>query len=423
MPAYRKPTAVVLTTEGVFYDNGQRGPLRISLGDDVRLTEVLRGAEQLFSGGEGVIIIDATLAQAQASIGELVATQPEWKFPTLRSWTTFTRAYTNGTGTMIHLGLWGELERDPGPLLEGTQGAADSASRLGRYRVATGHPWRYTAGVSGCVGLRSWHTRPGPGQQPLWQHDGPRGVVGAGPLIWRASEQPDAGPVHVWDINAMYLAGLKNAALAWGKLEQTGARGFDATAAGWWEIDALGIPSELYDGKARPPVVGARRIMRGSVWVSTPTAKLLEESGAHLDVLDSWTNDNASTIGRTYAERLISARAGMLGPLGPGVEFAIKRTYAELVGMIARPGGSIHRPDWAATIMDLSRANMLRRVFRAGQGTGVWPVAVQTDAVYYVTRDPALVGTALGLGTGSGMFKNAGMLTVAEYRAKFGGMA
>lgn len=419
MPAYRKPSAVVVSTEGVFYDNGTQGSNGPALGDQVDLIDVLRGAEQLFMGGEGVVLIDATQQQALPSMGRVAATT-EWKCKELRSWSTFTREYpTRNQRTMIHLGLWGDLQRDPGPLLEGSSGPADRAWRLGRYRAATGHPWRYTAGVSGCTGLRETNRRPGPGQQPLWQHAGPKGILGAGPLIWRAAQQPAEGTIHGWDVNAMYLGGLKNARLAWGTLKHTKARGFDEADAGWWELDALGIPAELYDGKERPPMVPSVRIHKGTVWVSTPTAKLLEGSGAHLDVLDSWTCPNVQTIGRVYAERLMAARTGMIGPLG-NAEFAIKRTYAELVGMIARPGGSIYRPDWAATIMDLSRANMLRRVYRVGEQLGIWPVAVQTDAVYYANVDPAVVGTALGLGPGVGMFKNAGTLTVDEYRAKYG---
>lgn len=421
MPGYRKPTALVLTEQGVFYDNGQQGPRPIPLGNELRLTEVLRGAEQLFMGGEGVVIVDATLAEAEQSLPELVGNS-EWNFKQLRPWTTMTRAYANSTGTVIHLGLWKDMEHNAGPLLQGTQGPADTAARFGRYYHATGHHWRYTAGVSGCYGVRMRHTRQGPGAQPLWRFEGPKGVLGAGPLNWTASEQPDAGNVHVWDVNAMYLAGLKNAHLAWGSLKHRGSVGFDESEAGWWEIDMLGVPDDLYDGKVRPPMVFARRAHKGTMWVSTPTAKLLQESGAHLDVLDSWTCANTSTIGRTYAERLISARSGMLGPLGPGVEWAVKRTYAELVGMMAREGGSIHRPDWAATIMDLSRANMLRRVYRVGDRLGVWPIAIKTDAVYYsdqTTVAPAVIGTALGMGPGAGMFKSQPTLTVEQYREKF----
>lgn len=428
MPAYRKPTAVVVSRDGVFYDHGGRGPLTIGLGPELRLTEVLRGAEQLFMGGEGVVMVDATLAEAEASLPELVGNS-EWKFKSLRPWTTLARGYANRTGTVIHLGLWGEVVKNPGPLFEQTQGPADVAHRLGRYHQVTGHHWRATAGVSGCYGLRSRHTRPGPGAQPLWKSPGPKGILGAGPLIWLAAEQPVTPPlfgwsdeVHPFDVNAMYLGGLKNASLAWGALQETGDIGFHDKKAGWWEIDVAGIPAELYDGKVMPPLFPAVRIHHGAVWLSTETVKLCADMGSHIDVLNSWTSDNVETIGRSYAERLISARAGMLGPLGPGVDFALKRTYAELVGMMAREGGSIERSDWAATVMDLSRANMLRRVYRVGRQLGAWPVAIRTDAVYYARTDqmdPTVVATALGIGTGVGMFKKMPVLTVADYRAKF----
>jgi len=414
MPAYRKPHAVVLTGEGVFYSNEQRGDLRIGLGDALNLAEVMRGAEQLFMGGEGVVMVDATVEQAARTLPELGAT--EWKFTELRAWTTLTRDYTNGQRTVIHLGLSGSVADNPGALLNGAEGPADVAWRLGRYHDLTGHAWRYTAGVSGCFGLRQRWQHPDPGKQPLWRSAGPRGVMGQGPMVWNAAEQPAEGTVDSWDVNAMYLGGIKNARVAWSELKPTGARGFDAGVAGWWEIDVATVPGELWDGKVRPPLFWARRVIKGTTWLSTERAKLVEQLTGTIDVVDSWTCDNTEAIGRGYAERLASVRTGMLGPMGPAAR-GVKRTWAELVGMVAREGGSIHRPDWSAAWMDLSCANMLRRVFRVGDQLGVWPVAIRTDAVHYANADVPVLGTALGMGDGVGLFKKERTLTVDQYRA------
>jgi hypothetical protein len=279
----------------------------------------------------------------------------------------------------------------------------------------TGHHWRYTAGVSGCYGIRTWY--PHNNRQPLWKHAGP-GILGQGPTVWSAADQPTSGDVHSWDVNAMYLGGLKNARVAWSGLDHTGPQGFDPALPGWWEIDVATIPGELWDGKIRPPLFYDRHVVKGAVRLSTERVKRIAEQVGSIDVLDSWTCPNSEPVGRRYAERLIAARAGDLGPMGMAGR-AVKATYSELVGMVAREGGSIWRPDWAATWMDLSAMNMMRRVDRVGEQLGQWPIAVRTDAVYYATDDPDLIGTALGVGTGVGKFKKQETLTADAYRAKF----
>jgi hypothetical protein len=409
--AYPTPRAVVLTSAGVFYDNGRRHPLsaRLDLND---LGAVLTGAAMAFRGGEGVIIIDAPMPTS-APAG--------WKYSELKPWTTFT-----GNASVIHVGWLPELDSTNklGPLLEGHQGPADLASRLGRYHQLVGVAWRYTAGVSGCAALRARFTDTKQGSQPLWRHKLPAGLRGAGPLVWRGKDQPEQGApgsVHVFDINAMYLAGMKNAQLAWGPLVRYSG-GFDHRFPGFWELATASLPAELLDGTKRPPVV-ADRLRKGSVWVTTPVAKYLGEVTS-LDVLDAWISENPQTIARPLAERWIAARQGDFGPLGP-VAPALKRTYTETVGMVAREGGSIQRIDWSATWGDLARTNMLRRVDRVGERFGLWPVAVQTDAVYYVQPSPGDPGRVtlaevLGEGTAPGTFKYEGALTVDQYRAKLG---
>ena len=150
-------------------------------------------------------------------------------------------------------------------------------------------------------------------------------------------------------------------------------------------------------------------------------AKLISEHISTLDVLDAYVCENSAPIARVFAERLMSARRGDLGPVGP-TQPALKRTYAEVVGMIARKDGSISRTDWAATWQDTARANMLRRAEKVGKALGLWPVAVQTDALYYAAPAGAgpeiLVVEHLGVGSAPGLFKYQGALTVAEYRDK-----
>lgn len=408
MPEYPKPNAVVLTADGVFYSNGHRGPLTV---DPTDLGAVLQGASRVFRDGEGVIVIDAPMpTDAPALDG--------WNYTAIRPWTTFT-----GHGAIVHLGWLPEVQQAPGPLLGGFKTAEDIAWRLGRYHNLVGAPWRFTAGVSGCAALRSRYTDPRPGRQPLWQHQGPKGIRGAGPLIWTGQTPPEGAPgvVVMLDINGQYLAALKNARLAWGALENTGSCAFDPAWAGYWELSAEQIPHVLLDGKIRPPVIRQTRIHKGGLWVTTPVAKYLTDLLGSIDVLDSWTCKNAASITRTFAERLATVRAGDLGPMGP-TEPAIKRTYTDMVGMMARPGGSIYRADWHCSVVDLARVNFLRRLDKidAAELPGMSLVEVRTDAAFYHLTDPKvgqLLVHAAVTGTGPGTFKNPRTFTVAEYRA------
>ena len=418
MPAYRTETAVVLSTEGVYYGSGLYHPLsgHVDLGN---LPAVLEGAGRVFNDHEGVCMIDVDQDTARKSLGNL----PDgWRAPgELRDWTTFVRSQTR---TIVHVGL---MRSDRlGPLLEGHQGPADVAWRLGRYQALTGTPWRISAGVSACAALRDQYNDPRPGRQPLWRYQPPRQCRSVGPLIWRAPQQPDPddpGTVMVYDVNAQYLAALKNVKVGWGALEQQGiATVFDPKQPGFWEIDVASIPRELYDGQTRPPLFPASYIHKGAVWLSTDVVKAVGEyiGPGSIDVMDAYVSDNPAPITRKYAERLTAARAGDLGPLGPA-SFAIKRSYAELIGMMAREGGSIDRRDWAAGGIDLARCNLLRRLQRAYGLPGVRLLATQTDAAYFLchgTEWRDKLPMAIGVGSGPGTFRFVESLTVAEYRAK-----
>src|ERR1700754_2318242 len=416
MADYPTPKAIVLTPAGVFYDTGRTHPVSgaLNLGN---LRHVLAGAESAFrQTGGGVMIVDTPMPTPD-NVPELDG----WTFTTIKAWTTFVSA-----DAVIPLGFLPDVMKTPGPLLHGHQGPADIAYRLGRYQELVGVPWRYTAGVSASAYVRDRYTDPRPGAQPLWRHEGPKGIRGAGPLIWRAAELPDRAdprPVAMFDINAMFLAALGNARLAWGALQHTGPCAFDPSWPGYWEIDAADIPAELIDGKTRPPIIRAQRVSRGAVWLTTPTAKYLADLVGSITVVDSWTSANGQTVLRPFADRLKQVRAGQWGHVGK-LDTAIKRSYSELVGLMARAGGSIYRPDWSNAVADLARANFMRRLDRAFDLTGIRPFEVRTDAAYFLIKPdeidgmPAWLGTALGVGTGPGTFKKPVLSTVAEHEAK-----
>jgi hypothetical protein len=417
--AYRTVRAVVLNQDGVSYDNGWQHPLNpaVKLND---LGMVLAGAARALQLGEGVVIIDTPMSTLDMS------GMDAWRFTLLRPWTTFTRP----DGAVLHVGLLPDLKRH-GALLDGSCDGADMAQRLGAYNRLVGVPWRYTAGVSGCAALRAAYANQAKAEdQPLWLYRGPRGMRGAGPLIWESPQQPAGdtrGEVHAFDVNAMFLAAMKNASLAWGRLSPYSGL-FDPRYPGWWEIEAADVPAELYDGKTRPPVFPASHIHKGSAVLSTPVVKYLGELGVHPGILTATVSQNPHPVSRRVAETWIKARAELTDRHSdPGDRErllpSIKATYTETVGMVAREGGSIWRPDWSATWSDLARMNMLRRLDRAAH-VGYRPLRVRTDAAYFLCtadHDLSVIADRLGIGTAPGTFKLEKSLTVPEYVALLAG--
>jgi len=425
---YPTGNAAVLTDAGVFYGNTQQGQHHLTLGERTNLFTILEGAARAFHNEEGVVLVQTSVAELERGATtqpgrDLESLDKVWKFTALRPWTTFVR---RSDRTILHVGMLGDIKESPGPLLKGAQNEQDMAWRLARYHQLTGASWRATAGVSACAAIRDRYTDPRKGYQPLWHLNEPgiKGLRAAGPLHWQAlvgQPEPGApGAVHVWDVNAMYLAGLRNAEVAWGPLVRTGPTLFDPKWPGWWEIDVAHVPAELYDGKTRPPVFPTTSIHKRTAWLTTPVVKYLADLECQPDVLDSWTCDNPHPVFRAYAEKLMAARLGQLGPIGTCGP-ALKRTYAEAVGMMARDGGSIQRVDWAATGIDLSRVNFLRRLAKLNV-TGARIVRISVDAVYVYCSGEVkdMVGSALGVGDGAGTFKYQEGYTVNAYLAKFG---
>lgn len=424
--SYRNARVVVLDTAGAHYGSGDHQPLPNGF-DLTDLPRVLAGARATIGiGGEGVVCIDGVTLDQLA--GRAV---PGWSYTELRPWTTYIRTEDGGAETIVHVGILpAARDHKPGPLVPAAHSSRDLAMLLDRYHHLTGSPWHTTSGVSGVGALRSRYTSPVRGAQPLWRFKLPAGyerVRGLGNMYWNTHELPAGATGYLMyvDVHAAYVGGMRNAAVAWGELRETGTIAFDWKKPGYWQINAHRIPDELLDDWHRPPVIPPRLIRNGAVWVTTPVARYLQrEGGVDIEVLDSLTSDNGQAVARSYAERLNSVRMGMLGEVPEPVSVAVKQTYAQMVGMCAKQGGRIHRVDWVHHWQDQTRMNMLRRFDRAHELLGLWPVRVVSDAAYYLwpTRNVSELLSALGAGHGAGLFHwvPEKSLTVQEYREKFG---
>lgn len=345
------------------------------------------------------------------------------------AWSTYVHDVTGETLHVVdldQLAAW-----NPSAWLLGHEPAA-LAVKLAAYNHATGTAYRATPGVTGCALVRRLHaeaaerkaaSRKGAAGQPFWRYDRhPIGLAPMGDLKWTADSTPTSGYVAQFDTRAAYLAAASAAMLAWSPLRHTGSRMFDPAAAGYWQVYAADLP-DLHDG--RPFVVDPTRVgSDGTVWLTTPVMDYLCSRGSNPDVLDSHTCDQAGRYLRPWAETI---RDGLAAATDPDVVDALKATYRETVGMFNRPGGSVHRPDWWATIIDMARVNLLRKVDKAYKAAGVYPVRVYVDAVYYHADHldqlaaVAALPTGLGVDTAGrqiGKLRPVAQWTADEYAAR-----
>lgn len=430
--------AAVITPGRVFYGNGETAELPPGVERSFDL--ILMGTIGRFHDQACIVVDGVDPAAMQPIIGRRAE---GWTAPgdTGRgAWTTFTRGdrlvMVGIRAAMAakhqHFTLFGP-DTDPGA----------TAMLLDRYHQVAGLAWRGNPAMTSVALMRStW----GNGlKEPLWcTRETPAGY--AGPLIWSRdlnAWERDWGWVHTFDANGAYLGAAGNAELAWGPLHHEGPQAFDPKAPGYWKIR----PSdELLDWPTRPPFpvdheappLLPKLAKDGTCEVTTPYGQLLAELGG-FEVVDSYTARAAVRssgnglhpagvrILRKWSEALRDARTAVeswpAGGLRDGVLSAVKHTYTDTVGFIAPTragtGRRVQRHDWSHTTIDLWRATMLRKIILVWRTQGVWPVAVNVDAVSYAdsVENPRTLATAIGVRPGLGGWKHTATVSTSEWPA------
>lgn len=335
----------------------------------------------------------------------------------------------------LHIGILDALAQRP-RLFDPYAPALTIGGRLARFHELLGVPYRATPGVVGCALVRDWHTRAAAVRQgiraqahrsdavvdqPFWRWDDIDGNLtnaGAGELRWQRDptpdelvEQPTGQPmyVHHFDVRGQYLAALSAVDLAYSPLRPTGANPWEPSAAGYWQVRLLGAAPRL-------PMPIVKTDPNGLAWLTAPAMHTLNDWRIPFQVLDSYTCARTSRLMRQPAERIRDA----LSKVGEdkAMRATIKATYAELVGMIGRPGGSIYRRDWHHHIIDHARRLMLLKIQRVYRERRLWPLRVDVDSVWYATpwRTPGEdLLTFLGVGGLVGNFRHVGTAPLSEY--------
>ena len=341
-------------------------------------------------------------------------------------WVTF----THHDRPTVHLGIVSHIKIESDQLVDPTDGPRVMAELLAKYQSATGVAWRATAGVTGIQLIRALWDRPvktpkgvRARKQPLWIEHTDQTMTGAGDILWR--RKPSPGPLVVrYDLRMAYGAAAGVAELPSNRLEHTGPCDFDPLVGGYWRIIVPASAWWARNNADQPPVINPGRMLGNrTAWVTTPLLTWLYELDHHPEVIDSWTTDTCGRILRGWYEQLRTARIECAD--SPRLSAAVKATVNAAVGMMRSGRGRIQRRIWADTIIDLSRANLLRKLTAGHAATGLWPFRVEHDSAWYVVpgpvvgteTDPGPLSAAVGVSPQMGRFRIEDVWPMGEYLA------
>lgn len=300
------------------------------------------------------------------------------------------------------------------------------------FRDALGCEWRRSPGSTGLRLLRTLHSGAHatrlelPAAPPPPATDG--SVTGAGPRIWtRAAKLAErSGYLHSYDVNGQYLAACSSLPLgvgAWQRINRPqlpGLREKTPLWPGYYFVRA----SETALGGACPSILTDDT----GVWVTAPTLALLRESRAAHHVAECYVWPQSHRYLEPWYKALREARNRLCAQ--PLALDALKGLYRHGIAWLEsakwdRAEDTLYRPDWAQHVRALAWANLVRTLRRVATNYGVYPLAVGSDCVYYVTASPDplaapwLAEDGLRLSSKLGQFKvkDAGvpMAEVAEY--------
>lgn len=264
------------------------------------------------------------------------------------------------------------------------------------FRASVGIDWRRSPGATGTRLLRALHSGPHATRLELPGDPPPPAIEGltrdTGHLYWTRAVSPDEQGyyLHSFDVNGQYLAACSSLALGVGQwVHHTRTELPEKPAlwpAGYFKVKR----AEKAKNGPYPPIVEED----AAPWVTTPTLRLLREQGAMLHIVESYTWAQSKRYLEPWYKTLREARTKCSDPTA---REAIKGLYRHGIAWFEsqkwdRSDDALYRPDWAQQVRAQARANVLRTVYRVGQNFDLWPLAVGSDCVYYLTPTPEPTG-------------------------------
>ncbi len=244
-------------------------------------------------------------------------------------------------------------------------------------------------------------------------------------LLWSrplTKEERCCGWLHRYDKNNAYVGAASSVNLGAGEYQYQAYPRFDAKAPGLWHIILDG--QSQFNGCDLPHPTGARK----DSWQHTATVQLACDLGYQVTILEAVYFQEYHQTLRPWYELISQARQRLRTPgafkhsQAQGVAYeALKNIYTSSLGKLAEQaraekGDPLYRPDWWFGIVALSRARMFMKMAELAR-VGYRPVAVHTDALYFVSREADPVRAVPGLVTeeqGIGKFKHVDSFRLAD---------
>lgn len=402
------PGQLLLTTEGM----ARFGITVPDVGDDTEM-EVISAA---------VSEAGAAAAKAAAAAGWNISTDGRLRIWS-RIWRTRTDEHPAAGFQLVMLPLTGTFDAVE-VLSYGQPTAEELARRAQRIADTLGMPWGASGGATGLSLLQALRASPRALTADTYVVPPPAlkdpGRAPSSALLWCRTPERDEAPrghIHGYDANAMYLAALGAVEVGIGDpTHHKDGAAFNKKTAGLWRIE----PGE-HDDRRLPDICRPGGTLSGTTgWYTTPVIRYLYDIGQDPTILEAytWPSTTRRYFDRWY-ETVRDGRAAALeaidvgDPNGEALLRAVKATYTAMTGRFARSEDGqakspLYRPDWRLAIIATANANLLRKLRTAGQTVNMWPVAVSTDEVFYLSDDPnpeTALPAPLKLGTGLGQFK------------------
>lgn len=167
----------------------------------------------------------------------------------------------------------------------------------------------------------------------------------------------------------------------------------------------------------------------GGLWLTTPDVVLLADLGKLPELAEAYVWPRSVRALDATGKALREARQNLLAQrddaAGELAYKALKPMYTNLIGNLARTAGpsgeadGLWRPDWRDMIQAQTYANMYRQLVKAGAESGRYPVAMNADAVYFVSYEHEArkaIPATLKFGDGGGQWKHEGCIPLAAVR-------
>lgn len=229
--------------------------------------------------------------------------------------------------------------------------------------------------------------------------------------------------VHAFDRGGSYAAGIAGLELPIGEPEHhPDGMVFDRKLPGYWLVE---IP-EAADWRYPNPLNPMGLSVSEPKWVTTPTLERAAQLGYEPKILEAFVWRDHGRVLVPWYERIRDARTAL--DIEGDTDALLAREqnkviYTHTIGMLnsdmhlaGRPGYS---PERHHHIVAKSRANIMYRIAKIGEDSGVWPVAVTKDTVLYVSdeRDPRLAwpGDQKQFGRGFGNYKPEGSALLSDH--------